>query len=120
MRELLPDKADEGQNENEISMTEIRDVPTTTSHEEKANKTCESTTEAMLSHIMWWKVKIVCTFVCQIDLADIEAHALTYQADQVKAAQDANIMKIFLDGSLNKTLMLRVLAKKREYLTGTE
>ena len=27
----------------------------------------------------------------QIDLADIEAHAITYQADQVKAAQDANI-----------------------------
>ena len=51
----------------------------------------------------------------QIDLADIEAHAITYQADQVKAAQDANMMKIFLDGSLNKTLMLRVLAKKTNY-----
>ena len=31
-------------------MTEIRDVLTTTSHEEKANKSYESTTEAMLSH----------------------------------------------------------------------
>ena len=49
-KQVLPDKADEGQSENEISMTEIRDVNTTTSHEEKANKACESTTEAMLSH----------------------------------------------------------------------
>ena len=31
-------------------MTEIRDVNTTTSHEEKANKDFESTTKAMLSH----------------------------------------------------------------------
>ena len=49
-KQVLPDKADEGQSENEISMTEIRDVLTTTSHEEKANKSYESTTEAMLSH----------------------------------------------------------------------
>ena len=31
-------------------MTEIRDVNTTTSHEEKVNKDCESATKAMLSH----------------------------------------------------------------------
>ena len=54
----------------------------------------------------------------QIDLADIEAHALTYQAAQVKAAQDSIMMKIFLDGSLNKTLMLPVLAKKSLYTFG--
>ena len=51
----------------------------------------------------------------QVDLADIEAHAATYQGAQVKAAQDSNMMKIFLDGSLTKTLMLRVLAKKSSY-----
>jgi hypothetical protein len=54
----------------------------------------------------------------QIDLADIEAHALIYQAAHVKAAQDANMLKIFLDGSLNKTLMLRVLSKKSNYTFG--
>jgi hypothetical protein len=51
----------------------------------------------------------------QIDLATIEAHARTYQNAQVKSAQDSNMMKIFLDGSLSKTLMLPVLAKKSSY-----
>ena len=51
----------------------------------------------------------------QIDLADIEAHARAYQANPIKAAQDSNMLKIFLDGSLSKTLMLRVLAKKSSY-----
>ena len=54
----------------------------------------------------------------QVDLADIEGHALTYQAAEVKAAQDSNMLKIFLDGSLHKTLMLRVLAKKTNYTFG--
>jgi hypothetical protein len=54
----------------------------------------------------------------QLDLADIEAHARTYHGTQTKAAQDSNMMKIFLDGSLNKTLMLRVLAKKPSYTFG--
>jgi hypothetical protein len=54
----------------------------------------------------------------QIDLADIEAHARMYQNAQVKSAQDSSMMKIFLDGSLSKTLMLRVLSKKTNYTFG--
>jgi hypothetical protein len=54
----------------------------------------------------------------QVTLAHIEAHALTYQGTPTKAAQDALALKLFLDGSLNKTLMLRVLAKKSSYTFG--
>lgn len=54
----------------------------------------------------------------QVTLANIEAHALTYQGTQTKAAQDALALKLFLDGSLTKTLMLRVLAKKSSYTFG--
>lgn len=51
----------------------------------------------------------------QLTLAHIEAHALTYQGQPTKAAQDANAMKLFLASSLTKTLMMRVLAKKSSY-----
>ena len=54
----------------------------------------------------------------QVTLAHIEAHALTYQGTQTKAAQDSLALKLFLDGSLTKTLMLRVLAKKSNYTFG--
>ena len=51
----------------------------------------------------------------QITLAQIEAHARAYQALPLKAAQDANALKLFLAGSLDKTLMMRVLAKQSSY-----
>ena len=51
----------------------------------------------------------------QITLTQIEAHARSYQALHLKSAQDANAMKLFLAGSLDKTLMMRVLAKKSSY-----
>ena len=51
----------------------------------------------------------------QITLEDIATHATTYNAALVKARQDALHMKIFLDGSLGKNLMMRVLAQKDKY-----
>jgi hypothetical protein len=57
----------------------------------------------------------------QIALIDIQAHANTYTNAFNKARQDALHMKLFLDGSLDDTLMMRVLAQKDKYtFAGTQ
>ena len=57
----------------------------------------------------------------QITMQDIEAHANTYMAVEGRAQQDASNFKIFLDGSLDKDLMMRVLAQSDKYtINGSE
>ena len=51
----------------------------------------------------------------QITMQDIEAHATTYMAVEGRAQQDASNFKTFLDGSLDKDLMMRVLAQHDKY-----
>jgi hypothetical protein len=51
----------------------------------------------------------------QLTLDDVHAHALTYINQPVRASQDANNLKVFLDGSLGKDLMMRVVAQQERY-----
>ena len=47
----------------------------------------------------------------QITLQNLADHAATYMNNDCKAQQDATNLKICLDGSLDKDLMMRVLAQ---------
>jgi hypothetical protein len=51
----------------------------------------------------------------QLTLDDVHAHALTYINQPVRASQDANNLKVFLDCSLGKDLMMRVVAQQARY-----
>jgi hypothetical protein len=51
----------------------------------------------------------------QITLRDIYAHADTYLGQNVRANQDASNLKVFLDGSLDTDIMMRVLAQNDKY-----
>lgn len=51
----------------------------------------------------------------QITMQNIADHAATYMNIECKAQQDATNFKICLDGSLDKDLMMRVLAQKDQY-----
>jgi hypothetical protein len=51
----------------------------------------------------------------QLTLDDVHAHALTYINQPVRASQDANNLKVFLDGSLGKDLMMRVVSQQSRY-----
>jgi hypothetical protein len=53
----------------------------------------------------------------QLTVLDVMAHAATYASTQTKRAQDSMALKLFLDGSLDNKLMLRVIAKRQEYTT---
>jgi hypothetical protein len=51
----------------------------------------------------------------QLTLDDVHTHALTYINQPVRASQDANNLKVFLDGLSGKDLMMRVVAQKEQY-----
>lgn len=51
----------------------------------------------------------------QITMQHIADHAATYMAIDGRAQQDAQNFKLFLDGSLDKDLMMRVLAQSDKY-----
>jgi hypothetical protein len=51
----------------------------------------------------------------QITMQNLADHAATYMNNDCKAQQDATNLKICLDGSLDKDLMMRVLAQSDKY-----
>jgi hypothetical protein len=51
----------------------------------------------------------------QVTVADVAAHAATYIHTQSKARQDSKALTLFLDKSLTKDLMMRVLAQQAKY-----
>jgi hypothetical protein len=53
-----------------------------------------------------------------ISLEDVRAHALTYIGQNVKASQDSNNLKLFLDKSLAPDIMMRLIGQGNEYTVG--